>query len=108
MPVLKSLACFVLAAVCELSGAWLIWQWWRNSKPLWYAAVAGLILVAYGIVNTFQAANFGRSYAAYGGVFIVMALLWGWQIDHQMPDKYDLAGAAICLVGMGIIMFSPR
>lgn len=108
MPIIKTVLCFLLAAVCELSGAYLIWQWWRNGRPAYLAGLGGLILVVYGIVNTFQAANFGRSYAAYGGVFIGMALLWGWQVDGTPPDKYDMAGAAICLVGMCVIMFSPR
>jgi small multidrug resistance family-3 protein len=108
MTIIKALGCFLLAAVFELSGAYLIWQWWRNQRPLWLAAAAAAILVLYGIVNTFQSANFGRSYAAYGGVFICMALLWGWQIDGNKPDVYDLTGAGLCLVGMSVIMFAPR
>ena len=105
---LKSIGCFLLAAVLELSGAYLVWQWWRNGKSIWLAAVAALVLVAYAIVNTFQAANFGRSYAAYGGVFIVMALLWGWLIDGSAPDRYDLAGAVLSLGGAAVILYAPR
>lgn len=68
----------------------------------------GMILIAYGIVATFQPANFGRVYAAYGGVFIVMSILWGWQIDKITPDRFDIIGGIICLIGMTVIMYWPR
>jgi len=66
-------------------------------------------LILYGIIPTLQPyANFGRIYAAYGGVFVVMSILWGWAIDGKAPDNYDLIGAAICIVGIAIIMYAPR
>jgi small multidrug resistance family-3 protein len=62
----------------------------------------------YGIIPTLQTSNFGRVYAAYGGIFIALALLWSWQIDHVVPDRFDIIGAAVALIGMFIIMYWPR
>ena len=62
----------------------------------------------YGVVATWQPANFGRVYAAYGGVFISLAILWGWKVDKVLPDKYDIIGGVIALIGMAIIMYAPR
>jgi small multidrug resistance family-3 protein len=62
----------------------------------------------YGIVATWQPANFGRVYAAYGGVFIIMAILWGWKVEGFIPDRYDIIGGIVALIGMGIIMYAPR
>ena len=68
-----------------------------------------IILVVYGIIPTFQpSADFGRVYAAYGGVFVIMSLLWGWGFDGHQPDRYDWLGAAVVLIGVGIIFFAPR
>lgn len=105
---LRSIALFVAAGLCEIGGGYLIWQWWRNHAP-WYAGLAGAaLLVGYGIVPTYQPANFGRVYAAYGGVFVALSILWGWKIDHIRPDAFDLIGGAICVVGVAIIMYWPR
>jgi small multidrug resistance family-3 protein len=65
-------------------------------------------LVLYGIVPTYQPAHFGRVYAAYGGWFVVLSILWGWGIDRVAPDRYDVLGGAICLAGVGVIMYAPR
>jgi small multidrug resistance family-3 protein len=66
-------------------------------------------LVLYGIVPTLQAeSTFGRVYAAYGGVFVVLSMLWGWGIDRRPPDLFDAIGAGVCLVGVAVIMWSPR
>jgi small multidrug resistance family-3 protein len=65
-------------------------------------------LVLYGIVPTYQPAHFGRVYAAYGGVFVVLSVLWGWGVDRVVPDRFDLLGAALCLAGVGVIMYWPR
>ena len=108
MVVAKSLFYFVLAGFCEIGGGYLVWLWLREKKSLWFAVCGAIILILYGIIPTFQPAHFGRVYAAYGGIFIVMAMLWGWQIDKIPPDKFDLIGAFIALIGVCVIMYWPR
>ncbi len=108
MPTLRSIALFLIAGLCEIGGGYLVWQWWRNHAS-WYSGLAGAaLLLAYGIVPTYQPANFGRVYAAYGGIFVALSILWGWKIDRIRPDAFDLIGGAICLAGVAIIMFWPR
>lgn len=104
----KSLSIFFLAGLCEISGGYLVWLWLKEDKPAWVGIIGGIILAAYGVVATWQPSNFGRVYAAYGGVFIVMAVFWGWKVDGIKPDKYDLLGALIAFVGVLIIMYAPR
>lgn len=99
---------FILAGLCEIGGGYLVWLWLRENKPLWIGISGMVILALYGVVATWQSANFGRVYAAYGGIFIVMSILWGWKVDGFAPDKFDLIGGAIALLGMAIIMFAPR
>lgn len=106
--ILKSLLLFVLAGLCEIGGGYLIWQWFKEDKPLWYGIIGAIILICYGVVATWQTANFGRVYAAYGGIFIVMALLWAWKVDNFKPDRYDIMGAIISLIGACIIVYMPR
>ena len=108
MEVSKSLLYFVLAGLCEIGGGYLIWQWLREGKSIWLALAGAMVLILYGIIPTLQPANFGRVYAAYGGIFIVLAILWGWQIDKIAPDRYDLIGGGVALVGVSIIMYWPR
>ena len=98
----------MLAGLCEIGGGYLIWLWLREGKGWEFAVIGAVILVLYGIIPTLQPANFGRVYAAYGGIFIFMALLWGWQIDKISPDRFEIIGAAIALVGVLIIMYWPR
>ncbi|SEM86011.1 small multidrug resistance family-3 protein [bacterium A37T11] len=108
MGIIKSLLLFILAGFCEIGGGYLVWLWLREGKPLWYGFLGGAILVLYGVVATWQTANFGRTYATYGGIFIVMALIWAWKVDGFAPDRYDLIGALVALIGVGIIMYAPR
>jgi small multidrug resistance family-3 protein len=108
MVIAKSLFYFVLAGLCEIGGGYLVWLWLRKNKSLWFAVVGAMVLIIYGIIPTFQPAHFGRVYAAYGGVFIVMAMLWGWRIDKIPPDKFDMIGGLIALIGVCIIMYWPR
>ena len=108
MLILKSALLFVIAGICEIGGGYLVWLWLRESKTLLLGVLGGLILFFYGVVPTFQPAHFGRVYAAYGGVFVVLSLLWGWLIDNKRPDLFDLFGGSICLVGVAIIMWWPR
>ena len=105
----KSIALFVLAAVAEIGGAWLIWQGWREHRGLLWIAGGIVALGAYGFVATFQPdPNFGRILAAYGGIFVAGSLTWGMLVDHFKPDRYDVLGATICLLGVAVIMYAPR
>ena len=86
MVIARSLLYFLAAGLCEIGGGYLVWLWLRQGKSLWYALAGAVVLVLYGIIPTFQPANFGRVYAAYGGVFVVLSILWGWQIDKIVPS----------------------
>jgi len=99
---------FILAGLFEIGGGYLIWLWLRESYSWVIGAVGGLVLFLYGVVPTFQPSHFHRIYAAYGGVFIIMALFWGWTFDGMRPDMFDWIGASIALVGVGVIFYWPR
>ena len=105
----RSLLLFVLAALAEIGGAWLIWQGWREHRGLWWIAAGVVALGAYGFIACLQPdANFGRILAAYGGVFVAGSLAWGIVADKFRPDRWDVIGAGICLVGVAVIMYAPR
>jgi len=104
----KSLSLFVLAGLCEIGGGYLVWLWLREGKGILMGLLGAVVLILYGIVPTFQPAHFGRVYAAYGGIFVILSLLWGWWIDKKAPDAFDLLGGAICLLGVFVIMYWPR
>lgn len=108
MNILKSLSIFILAGLFEIGGGYLVWLWLKDGKPLWYGILGGVILALYGVVATRQTANFGRVYATYGGIFIVMALLWAWKVDGFKPDRWDIIGACVALLGACIIIYMPR
>jgi small multidrug resistance family-3 protein len=106
--VAKSSLLFLLAGLCEIGGGYLVWRWWRAGAPWWMGTLGFVVLMLYGIVPTYQPAHFGRVYAAYGGWFVVLSILWGWRIDGIVPDRYDLIGGLICLIGVTVIMYWPR
>ena len=110
MEIIKSLFYFLLAGVFEIGGGYLVWIWLRGGKSIGYGIAGAVVLVLYGIVPTLQpqTANFGRVYATYGGIFIVLSILWGWQVDQVVPDKFDLLGGLIALIGVAVIMYAPR
>ncbi|MBI1941204.1 MAG: YnfA family protein [Acidobacteria bacterium] len=108
MEIARSLFYFVLAGLCEIGGGYLVWMWLRKDRSFWFAAVGAVVLVLYGIIPTFQPAHFGRVYAAYGGVFIVLSILWGWRVDRIVPDRFDLLGGILALAGVCVIMYWPR
>ncbi|MBJ6118386.1 YnfA family protein [Pontibacter sp. BT310] len=108
MSFLKSISIFILAGLCEIGGGYLVWLWLKEEKPIWYGIIGGMILALYGIVATLQTQNFARVYATYGGFFIVMSLLWSMKFDDYSPDKYDIIGALIALLGVCIIYYAPR
>jgi small multidrug resistance family-3 protein len=97
-----------LAGICEIGGGYLVWLWLKEGKPLWFGILGGLILALYGIVATLQTASFGRVYATYGGIFIVLSLLWAWKVDNFKPDRYDIIGALVALAGVCLILYAPR
>ena len=106
--VLSSLLLFVIAGLLEIGGGYLVWLWLRNDFSWTLGALGGFVLFLYGIVPTFQKTHFHRVYAAYGGVFIVMSVFWGWLIDGIMPDNYDVIGTIIAVIGVLIIFYYPR
>jgi small multidrug resistance family-3 protein len=109
MSVGRSMLLFVLAAVAEIGGAWLVWQGVREDRGVLFAGAGVLALGAYGFVATFQPdPHFGRILAAYGGIFVAGSLAWGVVLDGFRPDRWDLIGAAICLLGVALIMYAPR
>jgi len=99
---------FFLAGLFEIGGGYLIWLWLRESYSWLIGMMGGFVLFLYGIVPTFQPSHFHRIYAAYGGVFIVMAMLWGWIFEGIGPDRFDIFGGVIALIGVGIIFYWPR
>ncbi len=109
MTVLKSIMLFVVAALAEIGGAWLIWQGVREHRGLLWIGAGVIALGLYGFVATLQPdANFGRILAAYGGIFVAGSLAWGMFVDKFRPDRWDIIGAVICLIGVAVIMYAPR
>ena len=106
--ILSSMFFFLLAGLCEIGGGYLVWLWLRDGMSWMLGVLGGFVLFAYGVVPTFQPSHFHRIYAAYGGIFIVMALIWGWIFQGIRPDMFDVIGAIISLVGVMIIFYIPR
>lgn len=103
-----SILLFFLAGLFEIGGGYLVWLWLREDFSWVLGAIGGFVLFLYGIVPTFQKTHFHRVYAAYGGVFIVMSVLWGWLIDGVRPDNYDIIGTIIAVIGVLVIFYYPR
>ena len=99
---------FFLAGLCEIGGGYLIWLWLRDGMSWLLGALGGFVLFLYGVVPTFQRSHFHRIYAAYGGVFIVMSILWGWVFQRIPPDRFDILGAGVAIAGVAIIFYMPR
>lgn len=109
MDIARSMVLFVLAALAEIGGAWLVWQGVREERGLPWIGAGVAALGAYGFMATLQPqADFGRILAAYGGVFVAGSLAWGMVVDGFRPDRYDIGGALVCLVGVALIMYAPR
>lgn len=105
----QAILLFIIAGLAEIGGGYLFWLWLREGGPYWFGIIGGLVLIVYGVVPTFQTfPTFGRVFAAYGGVFIVLALLWGWLIDKETPDRFDILGGIICLIGVSVMLWAPR
>ena len=109
MGVTRALALFVLAAIAEIGGAWLVWQGVREHRGVGFVGAGIVALAGYGFVATLQEdAHFGRILASYGVIFVAGSLAWGMAMDGFRPDRFDYTGAAICLVGVAVIMWAPR
>ena len=109
MTVLKSILLFVVAALAEIGGAWLIWQGVREHRGLLWIGAGVIALGLYGFVATLQPdAHFGRILAAYGGIFVAGSLAWAMIVAKFRPDRWDIIGAVICLIGVAVIMYAPR
>lgn len=108
MPEIKVIGLFMLTAVTEILGCYLPYLWLREDKSIWLLVPACLSLIAFAWLLTLHPAAAGRVYAAYGGVYIFVAIMWLWLIDGIRPSTWDLVGSGIALVGMAIIMFAPR
>ncbi len=109
MTIVRSLILFAAAALAEIGGAWLVWQGIREHRGWLWIGAGVIALGVYGFVATLQTdANFGRILAAYGGVFVAGSLVWGTLVDGFRPDRYDVGGALVCLVGVAVIMYAPR
>ena len=106
--IVSSVFLFLAAGLCEIGGGWLVWQWLREGRNLSWGLIGAFVLILYGIIPTLQPAHFGRVYAAYGGFFIVLSLLWGWMLDGDVPDFFDIVGGTVSLLGVAIIMYWPR
>lgn len=106
---LYTIGLFLIAGLAEIGGGYLIWLWIREGKSISWGLAGGVILALYGVIATYQSfSSFGRVYAAYGGIFIVLSVLWGWGVDKKTPDLYDWAGAIICLLGVSVMLWGPR
>lgn len=109
MTVLSSISLFVVAAIAEIGGAYLVWLGVRERRGLLFVLAGVIALGVYGLVATFQPSpHFGRILAAYGGIFVAGSLTWGVVFDGFRPDRYDIVGALICLIGVAVIMYAPR
>jgi len=105
---LKEISIFILAGLFEIGGGYLVWMWLRKGFGMGYGILGALILACCAIVTTFQTASFGRVSATYGAFFIVMSLVWAYFLDDFKPDRYDIIGSIICVIGAMIIYYAPR
>ena len=105
---IASLGLFLLAALAEIGGGYLVWLWIRQKKKIIFGIVGGIILFTYGVIPTLQPSNFGRIYAAYGGFFIISSILWGIIVDKKRPDKFEIIGSMVAVLGAVIIFYGPR
>ena len=106
--VASTLGIFFLAALLEIGGGYLVWKWLRDHKGKILGLVGAVVLFTYGIVMTLQPENFGKVYATYGGIFVVSSIIWGYWIDKKKPDKFEIIGSIIVLIGVGVMFYLPR
>ena len=105
---LSTLGLFFFAALLEIGGGYLVWKWIRDHKGKILGLVGALILFSYGIIMTFQPENFGKVYASYGGIFVVSSILWGFWVEKKKPDRFEIIGSAIVMIGVAVMFYFPR
>ena len=103
-----SIILFFAAALAEIGRGYLVWKWLRERKGIVFGVFGGIVLFLYGIIPTLQPSNFGRVYAAYGGIFIISAVIWGLFIEKKKPDRFEVIGSLIAIAGAIIIFYAPR
>ena len=106
--IITTLGIFFLAALLEIGGGYLVWKWLREHKGKIFGLIGGLVLFIYGIIPTLQPAEFGRVYATYGGIFVVMSIIWGYWVDKKKPDRFEIIGSIVVLIGVAVIFYFPR
>jgi small multidrug resistance family-3 protein len=106
--VLSTLGLFLFASLLEIGGGYLIWKVLRDHKGKIFGVIGALILFSYGIIMTLQPANFGKVYATYGGIFVVSSIIWGYWIDKKKPDRFEIIGSIIVLIGVTVMFYFPR
>lgn len=109
LEIIMTYALYALAALAEIAGCFAFWAWLRLAKPIWWLApgLVSLALFAW-LLALVPSEAAGRTYAAYGGIYIVASILWLWLAEGRLPDRWDITGAAVCLAGGAIILFGPR
>lgn len=107
--IVQTLAAYIGAAIAEIAGCFAFWAWLRLDKPVWWIlpGMASLALFAY-LLTLVDSAAAGRAYAAYGGIYIASSLLWLWAVEGVRPDRWDVLGVSVCLLGAAIIIAAPR
>ena len=106
--VLSTLGLFFFAALLEIGGGYLVWKWLRVHKGKLFGLVGALILFSYGIIMTLQPEDFGKVYAAYGGIFVVFSIIWGYYVDKKKPDRFEIIGSVVVLFGVTVMFYFPR
>ena len=106
---MKTYTLYTFAAFAEIAGCFTFWSWWRLGKPIWWLApgVVSLVLFAW-LLALVPSEAAGRTYAAYGGIYILASILWLWSVEGRMPDRWDVIGLALCIAGGAVILFGPR
>lgn len=105
---IKAVGLFFLTAIAEIVGCYLPYLWLRQGRPAWLLAPAAVSLAAFAYLLTLHPTSAGRTYAAYGGVYVSVAVVWMWLVEGQKPDRWDVIGGAVALCGMALIVFGPR
>ncbi len=106
---MKSILAYAGAAFFEIAGCFAFWAWLRLGASAWWVIPgAGALLLFAWLLTFIDSGAAGRAYAAYGGVYIAASLVWLWLVEGTRPDRWDVAGALVCLVGAGIILFAPH